>query len=307
MKKKFLVIGANGQDGYYISKLIIKSKNYLLCIGRQKKSKFEKELKSFKYFQLNLKNSKKLLFLLKKIKPDFIINLAAFHGSSEKKWNNNLESSIEVNTIPTKIILEYISKYALNCFYFFASSILCLKKDKKINEKSKRINKNPYQISKNNSEVLINDFRKKYSIKASIAWFFQHESQHRQESFFIPKVLSILKKSISNNKYKSYVNNLNFYNDWGSAQEFMEIIFKIVKKKVNTDFVIATGKTHHATDVVNNLFKQYNLNYKDHIIEKNRVKKSFKYTADISKLKKKINSFPKKNIYKVCSDIIKNL
>lgn len=307
MKKKFLVIGANGQDGYYISKLIIESKNSLFGIGRQKKSKFIEQFKSLKYYQLNIENSKKLLLLLRKIKPDFIINLAAFHGSSESKWNNNLDHSIKINTIPTKVILDYISQYDLNCFYFFASSLRCLKIEKKINEKSGRINEDAYQISKNSSEILINYFRKRYSIKASIAWFFQHESSQREKSFFIPKILSILKKSILDKNYKSSVNNLNFYNDWGSAEEFMEIIFKIVKKKLNSDFVVGTGKTHHAGEFVDKLFKQYDLNYKKHIIEKSRVKKSFEYSADISKLKKELKCFPVKNVYKVCGDIIKNL
>lgn len=305
MKKKFCVIGVNGQDGKYISEIIIKSKNKVLGIGRQTRSKYFKNSKYFNYKNLDLENSQELDILLRKFRPDYIINFAAMHGSSEKNWNNDLEKSIKINTIPTKIILDYISNKNLNCFYFFASSMRCLKLEQNINERSKRINLDFYQITKNLSEILINDYRKKFNIKASVCWFFQHESKIRKKDFFIPKIVNILKKSINNKRYYKKVDNLDFYCDWGCAEEYMNIVIKLVLKKINQDFVIGTGNTLKGSIFVKELFKKYNLNFKNHVGVKNKKKILIKkYRADISKLKKILKIYPIKNIYNVCDDML---
>ena len=305
MDKKFIVIGANGQDGSHISSLIIKSKNKVYGIGKQKNSKYFKNSKFFKYIKQNLKDSNKFNAILKKIKPDYIINFAALHGSSEEKWNNNLKKSIEVNTMPTNIILDYICKYNLKCFYFYASSMRCLKLGNKINESSKRVNTDYYQISKNLSETLINNYRKKFKIKSSIGWFFQHESILRKKTFFVPKIINILRKSIKNKKYNETVNHLDFCCDWGSAKEFMQIVLKILKRKINKDFIIGTGKTYTGREMVKIFFNQYNLDYKKHIKESSKNNSFLRYNADISLLKRKLKFYPKKDIFKVLSDIMK--
>lgn len=305
MKKKFCIFGVNGQDGKYLSEILIKSKNQVLGIGRQTRSKFFKNSKYFNYKNLDLENSEEIDILLKKFKPDYIINFAAMHGSSEKKWNNDLEKSIKINTIPTKIILDYISSKNLKCFYFFASSMRCLKQEQKISENSQRINQDYYQISKNLSEILINDYREKFNIKASICWFFQHESKIRKKEFFIPKIVNILKRSIKDKRYFKKVDNLDFYCDWGSAEEYMNIVIKLVLKKINQDFVIGTGNTLKGSIFVKKLFKKYGLNFKNHIGVKKKKKISIKkFSADISKLKNILKVYPIKDIYNVCDDML---
>jgi GDPmannose 4,6-dehydratase len=305
VKKKFFVIGVNGQDGKYLSEIIIKSKNKVLGIGRQNRSKYFKDSKYFNYKNLDLENSRELDVLLRKFEPDYVINFAAMHGSSEKMWNNNLERSIKINTIPTKIILDYISNKNSNCFYFYASSMRCLRQEQKISEISQRINFDFYQITKNLSEILINNYRKKFNIKASVCWFFQHESKIRKKDFFIPKIVNILKKSIKDRKYYKKVDNLDFYCDWGSAEEYMSIVMKLISKRINQDFVIGTGNTLKGNIFVKELFKKYGLNYKDHVGVKNKKKiSSEKFKADISKLKSFLKIYPIKNIYNVCEDML---
>jgi GDPmannose 4,6-dehydratase len=304
VNKKFFVIGVNGQDGKYISELIIQSQNKVIGVAKQNKSKFFKNSKYFNYIKLNLERPKILSTLLKKYKPDFILNFAALHGSSEVNWNVNFQKSFKVNSLPTKLILDYISNYNPKCFYFYASSMRCLKNSKKINEKSIRVNEDFYQISKNISEILINTYRKKFNIKSSICWFFQHESSIRGKEFFIPKIINILKKSIGDKSYFEKVNNLNFYCDWGSAEEYMKLVYKISLKKLNEDFVIGTGKTLKGNSFVKILFKKYGLNYKNHVGTNNNKKINKKFLADISKLKKLLNDHPVKNIYNLCDDML---
>lgn len=307
MNKKFCIIGANGQDGRYLSKLIIKSKNKVYGFGKQKHSKYFKNSKYFNYQKLNLNNLKILISKLKKIKPHFIINFAALHGSSQEEWNNDFEKSFKINTMPTKKILDYIASYNQKCFYFYASSMMCLKNTSVINEKTTRINENNYQITKNLSEILINNYRKKFDLKSSIVWFFQHESIIRKKSFFIPKIVNILFKSLKDNNYHEKVDNLDFFCDWGSAEEYMKIIYKIVENKLGEDFIIGTGKTLRGRDFVKNLFRNYNLDYKNHVgVNKNKlINKKFK--AQNKKLRKILNVSPTEDIYSVSNKILKNL
>ena len=87
----------------------------------------------------------------------------------------------------------------------------------------------------------------------------------------------------------------------------MKIIYKIVENKLGEDFIIGTGKTLRGRDFVKNLFRNYNLDYKNHVgVNKNKlINKKFK--AQNKKLRKILNVSPTEDIYSVSNKILKNL
>jgi GDPmannose 4,6-dehydratase len=294
--KKILITGVNGQDGSYLAEIFLRNGYLVYGIGKQIKSKWIKSGKDFFYIKADLNNGKNFKKILVNIKPDSIYHIAAHHESSDNGYLDQFDSIFNVNTFITKIILDYIKDNNRKIFFYYASSNL---------ELELRVNKSffdreqphyYYRLSKFLSTSLIEEYRKKYNLRICIIWLYNHESIRRSSRFFIPKILDALKKSISNKSFKTEVKYLDFFCDWGDAQEFMEILYKFSKKKLRHDLIIATGTAINARSFVSNLFFKYGLDYKDHIISLvNNPNKIKPITADISKLVE-LNLAPKKKI-----------
>jgi GDPmannose 4,6-dehydratase len=130
--------------------------------------------------------------------------------------------------------------------------------------------------------------------------FFNHESVLRDKNFVIKKVINYLKNK--NYKKKLELGNIDVKRDWGSSNEYMEIINRIMLSKKIDDYVLATGTTTKLRKIIDLLFKKYNLNYLNYIkinkkyIRKFDIKANY---ADISKLKKQFNLSPQFKIKKI--------
>jgi GDPmannose 4,6-dehydratase len=104
------------------------------------------------------------------------------------------------------------------------------------------------------------------------------------------------------------VNTLDFYCDWGSAEEYMSIMIKMVERAPAKDFVVARGVCLYARDFVKSLFARYGLNYKDHIRERDLPFESQEkpYTVILEKLRKYLDLTPVISIDEVCKTILSN-
>jgi GDP-D-mannose dehydratase len=106
--------------------------------------------------------------------------------------------------------------------------------------------------------------------------------------------------------YVTTVNTLDFYCDWGSAEEYMLLMIEIAELAPNEDFVFGTSTATFARELVNNIFKSYGLDYRRHFIEKRPegVIVNRPYLVDTNKLQGVIGFVPKQSIYDVCNKIL---
>lgn len=282
---KVLVTGCNGQDGFYSSNYFLEKGYKVFGISREKSSIFNK---NFKNKILDLNNLDAFEDYLNEVNPDLILNFSVVHGSDGFNYEELLIESYNVNVSVVAIILKFLKANKNSKLSFISSSkVFELKDSNLINENSKRVNSCVYSFQKNYCNELINFYRKNYGVNVSIFYTFNHDSLRRGSEFFIPKIAKILVNSIKDKSYKTSIKTLNFFSDWGYAKEYAEIISKISLETTNEDFIIATGNSIYAKELVENIFKSYKLDYKDHIFEElhENQKSEKKMLADISKLK----------------------
>lgn len=305
--KKAVVIGANGQDGYFLVKHLLQ-KNYLVMgIGRQLCPRFWSDSPRYTYYQADLNHAKVLSGPLTSFNPGLVFHVAAVHTSAGGDYESQFDSVLNVNIGSVHTVLEHI-RFNPGCRFIYASSAKVFGNPlpSLVDESSFKTNHCLYSISKNAAFDLIDYYRNKYGLFASVAFLFNHESELRPDDFFIPKMLSCLAASLKNPTHFAEINTLNFFCDWGSAEEFMDIVVDVIERAPSEDFVLATGNSTYARNLVKHLFDNYGLRYEKFLLEKFPFNDSpvMPYKVDNSKLKKLIQRSPRVDILDICKNIL---
>ena len=300
MKKKALIYGITGQDGSYLAKYLL-SKHYNVSgVSRKKnyinlnKLKIKKKINLFVFKQFN---TKKIFNLLKKNFSE--IYFLAGQSSVKNSFEKRLET-YESQNLPLKIILDYIvsQKGKKTKFLYAGTSEMFgnINKKKRLSEISKKKPISPYGMSKLIGYEIIKSYRSIYNIPVCTAILFNHESDLRSNSYVIKKIAKYVSELNKNKKNVLKLGNINIKRDWGWGPEYMIGCSKILRSKKIDDYIIATGKTVSLREMIYYFFKQYNLSWNRFVkIEKNNFRKYeiAENYANINKLKKKINWFPK--------------
>jgi GDPmannose 4,6-dehydratase len=243
--------------------------------------------------------------------PDVIFHTAAIHGSSGFEYESIWKDSHIVNTLSLHATLEYIRKIKKNpqVVYFGSSKMFGDLGGRKIDESSCKHSTCIYSITKNSSVSLIDYYRAQYDISASVIWLFNHDSLRRNVSYFLPKIVNILRQSISNPSYKESVVTLDFWCDWGYAKEYMELLVDHYDEIIGHDFVLATEETVWAKTMVKDLFINHGLDFNNHIItQKSYPKNNESYwKADVSKFKDITGVIPNISNIDVCEKILQDV
>lgn len=305
--KKAVVIGANGQDGTFLVKHLLQ-KNYLVMgIGRQMGPRVPINFPQFTYYQADLNQADVLSGPLTSFKPDLIFHFAAVHTSAGGDYESQLDSVLKVNVGSVHTALEHIRSNP-DCRFIYASSAKVFGNPLPsfIDETTHKTNQCLYSISKNTAFHIIDYYRNKYKLFASVVFLFNHESELRPANFFISKILDCLAAAVRNPTHITEINTLNFHCDWGSAEEFMDIVVDIIEKAPSEDFVLATGNCTYARDLVAHLFSNYGLSYDHNFLEKFPFDDSPErsYKVDNSKLNRLLQRTPTVDIFDVCKNIL---
>lgn len=262
-----LIIGVNGQDGSYLAQHLKRNAWIVLGIGRQSSARQEISGCLNNYFQVDIADTKAFQERLKELRPDVIFHTAATHGHAGFKYEDVWLDAHKVNTISLQAILEYVrlEKTDAQVVYFSSGKVFGDLYGNKFTEESNKVSRCIYSITKNAATSIAEYYRGIHGINVSVIWLFNHESERRTQEYFISRILSALKNSLENKKYKTQLRSLDFWCDWGSASEYMKLVANSCDSLRGDDFILATGKTVWAADVVRELFLRYGLTVEDHI------------------------------------------
>jgi GDPmannose 4,6-dehydratase len=296
MKKKALIIGVNGQDGSFLAQHL-HGKNYsVLGIGRQKKPRNEILYCLEEYYKIDIRNIKLLKKFLYDKKIDIIFHAAAVHGAAGFLYEEVWCDAHSVNTLSLHAVLEYARKQnkSTNIFFLSSGKVFGNMNRGIITENNKKYGNCIYTITKISSESLISYYRDKYKIKASIIWLFNHESEFRTKDYFIMKVIEALQNGLVNSEKKVKIKNLDFWCDWGSADEYMYLLATYSRELIGQDYILSSGKTYWAKDIVNKLFLKYGIEYDKFITTEESYAKNNqeKWIASNEKFKAAIRNKP---------------
>lgn len=235
---KVLITGGLGQDGKILSNILKKE-----CVI----------LTDFDIRDvLALENS------IKEHRPDYFINFAGL-SSNAKSWENPVDY-INVNSISVISQLEAIRKFAPECKYFNAGTILQLK-----NEYDQEFSpRTPYAASKCLSHWFVDFYRQKYGLNCCQGILSNHESHLRTRGFLSYDVCvgaKRIKGSIENGREFEpiYIKNVNSIVDWSSAEDVVRQIWENLQKDKLEDFLIINGEKKKVKDLIEEIFEELNI------------------------------------------------
>tara|TARA_B110001450_G_C17643760_1_gene490313 strand:+ start:85 stop:1128 length:1044 start_codon:yes stop_codon:yes gene_type:complete len=276
MKKKVaLIFGVTGQDGSYLSSFLIK-KGYLVHGVKRRSSSlntsridhiyqdpFEKKRNFFLHYG-DVTDAISVSSLIKKIRPNEIYNLAAqSHVSVSFEVP---EYTANADAIGTLRILEAIKFHGfekITKFYQAGTSEMYGKvKEVPQSEKTAFYPRSPYGVAKVYAHWITVNYREAYNIFACNGILFNHESPVRGETFVTRKIVIGLCKIKLGKQKTLYLGNLNAKRDWGHAKDYVEAMWKMMQKKVPSDYVISTGKQYTVKQFVNLVLNELNIKFK---------------------------------------------
>jgi GDPmannose 4,6-dehydratase len=271
MKKRALVFGVSGQDGAYLSKLLLE-KNYEVYGGSRdaQNSSFEnlKEFNILDYVNLisvTLTDFRSVLQTIIDIKPNEIYNLAG-QSSVALSFNQPVETMESIIT-GTLNILEAIRFSGEPIRFYNAGSSECFGNAiNAVDEQTPFRPRSPYGVAKATAFWQVANYREAYNLYACTGILFNHESPLRKERFVTRKIISTAYKISTGLNIKLNLGNINIYRDWGWAEEYVNAMWLMLQQKNPDDFVIATGKTTSLKDFIKITFNLLGLNWEDHVI-----------------------------------------
>ncbi len=208
------------------------------------------------------------------------------------------QETYDSQILPLQIILENL-RIKKNCktklMFSSSSEIFGYHKKKKLNEESLKRPQSPYALSKLIGYEIVKSYREMFNLDVFTVIFFNHESVLRSNEFIFKKILNYIKTK--NFSKKLELGNIDIIRDWGSSEEYMKIIIKIMENNKIEDYILATGFSIKLRKIVEYFFKKENLDYRKYI----KINKKFfraydikENYADINKIKKIIKIYPKK-------------
>ena len=310
-----LIFGITGQDGSYLSKLLL-SKNFKV-FGTSRKLK--KKYPNFEKLKLN--NNKIKIFSLTKTSEDKITKIINKINCTHIFYLSGISSvavshiyrkkTLLVNTSGLVDILESCRKIKRKIKIYNASSSECYgdQGKKKINELTKFKPSSPYALSKVINYHITKNYRDNLGMWIANGISFNHDSPLRPNNFVFKKIINGIKK-IKNKKIKYLeLGNLNISRDWGWAPEHIKYIYKIIMKTNPSDYVIGTGTKTKLKVILKKIFKIQKLSLKKNLkINKKyfRPNDIISNCANIKKLKKNFNDYPNTNIDTIIEKFLKN-
>lgn len=269
MPKKALITGVTGQDGAYLSELLL-SKGYEVHGIKRRSSLFnthridhlyqdphEQDVRYRLHFG-DMTDSTNLIRVIQDVQPDEIYNLAAqshVHVSFETP-----EYTANADALGTLRLLEAIRILKLEdkTRFYQASTSELYGKVQEIPQKESTpfYPRSPYAAAKLYGYWITVNYRESYNIYACNGILFNHESPLRGETFVTRKITRAVARIKTGLQKKIYLGNLNAKRDWGHARDYVEGMWRILQQDRPDDFVLATGEMYSVRDFVECVFSE---------------------------------------------------
>lgn len=262
-----LVLGANGQDGSYLCEALCARGYAVTAMGRQPKARWPVEGTSYTYRACDIGDMAALAALLRDTKPGIVFHVAAIHGPAGFDYEAVWESAHLVNTLSVHAVLAHIHRENPGCGLVYASSskVFGSPMPALVDETSPRLSTCIYSTTKNAAHSLIDYYRTRHGVAASALYLFNHESPRRDAAFFIPRVAAALAAARNGAGSKSRLHTLDFTADWGDAREYMDLSIDVAERALGADYVMATGVSWNARQMVDAVFRRHGLDYAAHV------------------------------------------
>ncbi|MDE6149496.1 MAG: GDP-mannose 4,6-dehydratase [Ruminococcus sp.] len=250
--KKALITGVTGQDGSYLSELLLEKGYEVHGMIRRSSTEYRERIAhiennpNFHLHYGDLSDSMSLMSIIGSVRPDEIYNLAA---------QSHVQVSFEVpeytaDVVATGVlrVLEAVRLCGLadTCRIYQASTSELYGKVEEVPQKETTPFHpySPYAVAKQYGFWIVKEYREAYNMYCCSGILFNHESERRGETFVTRKISLAAARIAQGLQDKLYLGNLSSLRDWGYAKDYVECMWLILQQDKPEDFVIATGEQH---------------------------------------------------------------
>ncbi len=250
--KKALITGVTGQDGSYLSELLLEKGYEVHGMIRRSSTEYRERIAhiednpNFYLHYGDLSDSMSLMSIIGSVRPDEIYNLAA---------QSHVQVSFEVpeytaDVVATGVlrVLEAVRLCGLSdtCRIYQASTSELYGKVEEVPQKETTPFHpySPYAVAKQYGFWIVKEYREAYNMYCCSGILFNHESERRGETFVTRKISLAAARIAQGIQDKLYLGNLSSLRDWGYAKDYVECMWLILQQDKPEDFVIATGEQH---------------------------------------------------------------
>ena len=267
--KRALITGVTGQDGSYLSELLL-SKGYEVHGVKRRASSFNTQRIDHIYQDIHEKDKKFILHygdmtdstnlvkLVYEIQPDEIYNLAA-QSHVRVSWECP-EYTADSDALGTLRLLDAIKiNHLIDKTKFYQAStseLYGLIQEPIQNEKTPFYPRSPYAVAKLYAYWICVNYRESFGLWAANGILFNHESPRRGETFVTRKITMAASRIKLGLQDKLYLGNLNAKRDWGHAKDYVEGMWRILQQDKPSDYVLATGVTTSIRDFCRMAFSE---------------------------------------------------
>ncbi|MGF1540104.1 MAG: GDP-mannose 4,6-dehydratase [Pleurocapsa sp.] len=279
-RKVALITGITGQDGSYLSELLL-DKGYEVHGIIRRTSTFNTDRIDHIYIDPHSPDAKLFLHygdltdgttlrrILEEVKPIEIYNLGA--QSHVRVSFDAPEYTVDSVGMGTLRLLEAIRDYQKRTgievkFYQAGSSEMFGKvQDVPQKETTPFYPRSPYACAKVYAHWQTVNYRESYDLFACNGILFNHESPRRGETFVTRKITRAVARIVEGTQKKLYLGNLESKRDWGYAKDYVRAMWMMLQQDKPDDYVVATGETHEIKEFLDIAFGYVNLNWNDYV------------------------------------------
>ena len=295
MNKVAIITGATGQDGSYLSELLL-NKGYTV-VGLRRRSSSERGLEriehllnndNFKLVEADITDSGCVNNLISEYMPHEVYNLAAqshvMTSFKQPSYTTQVNLQGPINFLEAIRLLSPSTKfYQASTSEMFGKNYEEFAGTKYQKETTPFVPQSPYAIAKLAAHEMVRIYRDSYNLFACCGILFNHESERRGEQFVTRKITkwigefkNWLEETNLNHQYLSNSNdseilfasgiqesfpklrlgNLDAHRDWGHAQDYVEAMYLMLQQDEPEDYVIATSETHSVREFLMEAFNE---------------------------------------------------
>jgi GDPmannose 4,6-dehydratase len=278
VKNKSLILGALGQDGIFMSNILLNKGHEVY--GVIKKNPTKDKLDNIHYYEVTPNDSSEYIKIIDEIQPNQIYN---FMGVTNvfNPWDNSNEVYFNNFLLPLQII-EFIKTTLPACKFLQASSSLIFGKTTETPQNELSI-RNPiyhYGYSKNLIDNIIKEYRENFNLFLCSAILYSHESELRGENFLSKKIIKQSVEIKNGLRDKIHLGDVNQFRDIGYVKDYMEACYLILQQETPNDFIIGSNTSINTKELIIKILNKFNLKYDD-VVE---IDNSFKRNIDLSHL-----------------------
>ena len=262
-RKTALITGITGQDGSYLSELLLEKGYDVHGIIRRSSVDYRERIAHLEgkpHFHLHyadLGDSMSIVQVMNKVRPDEVYNLAS--QSHVQVSFDSPEYTANVDAVGVLRILEAIRQCGLTktCRMYQASTSELYGKVEEVpqNENTPFHPYSPYAVAKLYGFWIVKEYREAYDMFCCSGILFNHESERRGETFVTRKITLAAARIKQGKQEKLYLGNLDSLRDWGYAKDYVECMWLILQHDKPEDFVVATGVQHTVREFCYYAFK----------------------------------------------------